>query len=118
MIPEAATAFAARWPEACTPEPEAPRMRCADDGATMLTALILVCLLAQTTDLRDCTADNAIAVIRVPEAFGNPATCLMHGQAYLAHTAIAQDFGQDERVRIVCARSDKMHAGHAAPTLN
>jgi hypothetical protein len=84
----------------------------------MLTALILICSLTQTADLRDCTADNATAVIRVPEEFGNPATCFMHGQAYLAHTAIAQDFGQDERVRIVCGRSDKIHAGRGTTTLN
>jgi hypothetical protein len=37
----------------------------------------------------------------VPEQFGNPVTCVMHGQAYLAETEI----GQDERVKIVCVRN-------------
>jgi hypothetical protein len=34
----------------------------------------------------------------VPEQFGNPVTCVMHGQAYLAETSIGQEIGQDERV--------------------
>ena len=41
----------------------------------------------------------------VPEQFGNPVTCVMHGQAYLAETSIGQEIGQDERVKIVCVRN-------------
>ena len=50
----------------------------------MLTALVLICSLATTPDLASCTRDNAVDVLRVPESFGNPAMCFMHGQAYLA----------------------------------
>ena len=76
----------------------------------MLTALVLLCSAAVTPDLRDCNPRNANAVIRVPAKFGNPATCFMHGQAYVARTWIAQEFGDDDRVKIICARSEKVDA--------
>jgi hypothetical protein len=72
----------------------------------MLTALVLICSIAATPDLRTCTRDNATAVIRVPAEFGNPFTCLMHGQAYLAETSIGQELGAADRVKVVCARSE------------
>lgn len=71
----------------------------------MLTALILICSTAVTPDLGECTHDNAIAVVRVPSEFGNPATCFMHGQAYLAATSLGQDLGTNDRVKIICVRS-------------
>jgi hypothetical protein len=70
----------------------------------MLTALVLVCSVAATPDLRDCTRDNATVVMGVPGDFGNPATCFMHGQAYLAETLIGRELGENERVKVVCAR--------------
>ena len=76
----------------------------------MLAALVLICSVAITPDLRDCTRANATAVMRVPADFGNPATCFVHGQAYLAQTSIGQDLGEDERVKVVCARSDLIDA--------
>jgi hypothetical protein len=72
---------------------------------TMLTALVLICSVAVTPDLRDCTRDNATAVMRAPAEFGNPATCFMHGQAYLAQTSIGQEIGDYNRVKIVCTPS-------------
>ncbi len=72
----------------------------------MLTALVLICSIAGTPDLRTCTRDNATTVIRVPAEFGNPFTCLMHGQAYLAETSIGQELGAADRVKVVCARSE------------
>jgi hypothetical protein len=50
----------------------------------MLTALVLVCSIVVAPDLAACNRANAVDVIHVPEEFGNPATCFMHGQAYLA----------------------------------
>jgi len=72
----------------------------------MLTALVLICSIAITPDLRDCTRDNATAVIRVPAESGNPATCFMHGQAFLAQTSIGQEMGENDRVKVVCVRSE------------
>jgi hypothetical protein len=86
----------------------------------MLTGLILVCSLALAPDLADCTRANAVHVMRMPAVFGSPATCFMHGQAYLAETAIGRDLAQDERVKVICVQSqsatavDVMRPGPAA----
>ena len=71
----------------------------------MLTALVLICSVVLTPDLRDCSHGNATAVLRVPGEFGNPATCFMHGQAYLAGTSIGRELQADEGVKIVYVRS-------------
>jgi hypothetical protein len=76
----------------------------------MLAALVLICSVAITPDLRDCTRANATAVMRVPADFGTPATCFLYGQAYLAQTSIGQELGDDERVKVVCARSELIDA--------
>jgi hypothetical protein len=76
----------------------------------MLTALVLICSMAATPDLRDCSRANATAVMRVPAEFGNPATCFMHGQAYLAETSIGQELTAGERVKVICARSETVDA--------
>ena len=72
----------------------------------MLTALVLICSVAVTPDLSDCTRYNATAVMRLPAEFGNPATCFMHGQAYLAGSSIGRELGDNDRVKIVCAPSE------------
>jgi len=76
----------------------------------MLTALVLICSVAVTPDLANCDRDNAINVLVVPAESGNPATCFMHGQAYLAETSIGQDLTESERVKIVCMPSQRAKA--------
>jgi hypothetical protein len=76
----------------------------------MLTALVLVCSTAVTPDVRDCSRHNAMAVMRVPAKFGNPVTCFMHAQAYLAETSIGQTLSEDDQVKIVCTRTDTIDA--------
>jgi hypothetical protein len=76
----------------------------------MLTALILICSAVVTSDVQDCTRDNATAVMRVPAKFGNPATCFMYGQAYLAGTSIGQALRGDDLVKVVCAPTDAIDA--------
>ena len=71
----------------------------------MLTALVLICSVSVTPDLRDCNRDNALDVMRTPVEQANPATCFLHGQAFLAETSIARDLGETDRIKIVCARS-------------
>jgi hypothetical protein len=71
----------------------------------MLTALILICSLSTTPDLAACTQANAVDVMQVPVEFGSPATCFMHGQAYLAETSLGRDLADNERVKVVCVRS-------------
>jgi hypothetical protein len=70
----------------------------------MLTALVLVCSIAVTPDLADCNAVNARVVMRSPETYVSPVTCAMHGQAYLAETALGRALGKNDRVKLVCMR--------------
>jgi hypothetical protein len=81
----------------------------------MLTALVLICSVVVTPDLRDCSRANATAVMRVPAEFGHPAACFMHGQAYLAETSIGQELGENDRVKVICARSESIDAAVRAP---
>ena len=74
----------------------------------MLTALILVCSIVSTPDLRSCDATNARVVMRVPAEYSNPVTCSMHGQAYLAETAIGRHLNETDRVKVVCQRREKI----------
>jgi hypothetical protein len=71
----------------------------------MLTALILICSLASGSDVGACTEDNALEVLRSPETFASPVACLMHGQAYLANTALGRDLENNEAVKVICVRS-------------
>jgi hypothetical protein len=64
----------------------------------MLTALILVCSLATVPNLGDCTRDNSLDVVYVPATFANPATCFMHGQAYLADSEMGRNLARNEAV--------------------
>jgi hypothetical protein len=72
--------------------------------AVLLTAMILICSLTANSDLAACNQTNAVTVISVPEAYGNPATCFMHGQAYLAETSLGRDLTPDEHIKVICAR--------------
>ena len=68
----------------------------------MLIAVVLICSVLATPNLRDCDETNARAVMLVPEAFANPVTCAMHGQAYVAGTAIGQSLAESDRIKVVC----------------
>jgi hypothetical protein len=80
----------------------------------VLTALVLICSAAVAADPRDCTRSNANTVVRVPAEFGNPATCFMHAQAYLAGSSIGRDLEAAERVRIVCVPRESVIASTPA----
>lgn len=80
----------------------------------MLTALILICSLSNTPDLRDCSRTNALDVMVMPVSSANPATCFMHGQAYLASTDMGRNLGENERVKVVCVRKETADAGGTA----
>jgi hypothetical protein len=77
----------------------------------MLTALVLICSVTAVADPHDCTRSNANTVMRVPAEFGNPATCFMQAQAYLAESSIGRDLDANERVKVVCVRGDTIAAG-------
>ena len=46
-------------------------------------------------------------------AYANPATCFMHGQAYLAGTSIGRDLTENERVKIVCVHQVAVETGRS-----
>ena len=71
----------------------------------MLTAIVLVCSLAITPELSSCDRNNAVDVIRVPARFGNPATCFLHAQAYLAETTVGREIGADQRIKAICSHT-------------
>jgi len=77
----------------------------------MLTAIVLVCSLAITPDLRECGRDNATNVMQVPEEFSLPHMCAMRGQAFIAETSIGRDLAANERVKVVCTPTHKLTAG-------
>jgi hypothetical protein len=81
----------------------------------MLTALVLICSTMATPDIRDCTRDNATAVMRVPVRFRSPATCFMYGRAYLTEGAIGRPLGGDDRVKVICAPTETV--GESIPAL-
>ena len=72
----------------------------------MLTALVLICSVTAAADPQACTRSNANTVMRVPSEFGNPATCFMQGQAYLAANPIGRQLDASDRVKVICVRSE------------
>ena len=74
----------------------------------MLTAIVLVCSLSLTPDLRECDQSSARDVMRVPMEFASPATCFMEGQAYLAGTEIGRSLADDERVKVTCTPTTRV----------
>ena len=78
----------------------------------MLVALILICSTRVASDVGECTRENARTVMRVPAEFGNPITCFMHAQAYIAQTSFGQELGPKDRLRIVCVRREGVLASH------
>jgi hypothetical protein len=76
----------------------------------MLTALVLICSVSVTPDLRDCTRENAVDVMRTPIEQANPGTCFLHAQAFVAETSIGRGLGETDRIKIVCAPSTRVSA--------
>ena len=84
----------------------------------MLAAMILICSLANTPNIADCSRANALDVLWVPELFSNPVTCFMHGQAYVAGSAVGRGLTENERVKVVCLRKQVAVGGEAAVAKN
>jgi hypothetical protein len=81
----------------------------------MFDVLVLVCSIAATPNLGDCTAGTAVAALRLPEPEREAVTCAMHGQAYLAQTEIGRSLVKGEVVKVVCRRRLEV-ADDAKPT--
>jgi hypothetical protein len=81
----------------------------------MLTALVLVCSLSVISDIQNCNPDTARSVLRLPAEFETPAACFMQGQALLAATSFGQELSSDDRVKVVCVRSETVNASLPRP---
>jgi hypothetical protein len=68
----------------------------------MFKVLVLVCSSALAP--MECQIETAEDVISGPAA-GNEVMCGLHGQAYIAETALGERIGPDEYVKIKCIRS-------------
>lgn len=67
----------------------------------MLKMLILVCAMGIAP--ADCRPQSALDVISGPDV-ANPVMCGLHGQAYIAETALASRGHDDEYLKIVCVK--------------
>ena len=83
---------------------------CRRPGHQMISALVLICLISVIPDLQDCTPENARMTLRLTTEFASPVTCFLQGQALLAATSIGQDLTSDDRIKIVCKRSETVSA--------
>ena len=72
----------------------------------MLTALILICSPTVAPEIRDCHRNNAAAVMRMPIRFRSAGTCFMYGRAYLDGAKLGWRLGSDDRVKVICARTE------------
>ena len=91
-----------------------PLSFCCLRTVVMLTAMILICSLTDTPDITYCTRANAVHVLWVPEMFSNPATCFMHGQAYVAGTTVGRELTTHERIKVICLHKQAAGQGDAA----
>jgi hypothetical protein len=80
----------------------------------MMTALILVCSITTVSNMGDCTRDNALDIMYVPPTLGSPVSCLMHAQAYLADSSIGRDLQQNEGVKVMCVRGNRIDKAERA----
>ncbi len=67
----------------------------------MLKMLILVCAVGIAP--ADCRPQSALDVISGPDV-ANPVMCGLHGQAYVAETALGSRRHDDEYLKIVCVK--------------
>ena len=70
---------------------------------------VLICSAAVTPDLGECTPQQCEGAMRVPAEFGNPSTCFMRAQTYLAQTSFGQDLERPGQDHLRATRSLLQH---------
>jgi hypothetical protein len=78
----------------------------------MMKMLLLICALG--TPQPDCSIATAAAVIQGPDAT-SLVQCGLHGQAYVAHGAIAGYLDGKHYLKITCTSGERSHAARSAP---
>ena len=69
----------------------------------MLTAIVLICSVAVTPNLRACDQTNARVVMHVPELYPDTVACAKAGQIYAAGNSVGEALGPNDRLKVVCA---------------
>ena len=78
----------------------------------MMKTLVLICALGMPR--ADCSTTTAEAVIEGPEA-ASLVQCGLHGQAYIAHTAIAGYLDGEHYLKITCTSGRPLPAPPQPP---
>jgi hypothetical protein len=78
----------------------------------MMKTLLLICALG--TPQADCSIATAAAVIQGPEAT-SLVQCGLHGQAYIAHGAIAGYLDGAHYLKITCTSRARLHPPTVQP---
>lgn len=76
----------------------------------MMKTLLLICALS--TARADCSIDTAEAVIQGPDTT-SLVQCGLHGQAYIAHGAIAGYLDGAHYLKIACTSGQRMAASRS-----
>ena len=80
----------------------------------MIKTLILVCATTLAHD--ECSIESATAVVQGPPV-QSVMTCGLHGQAFLAETALARYLDDGHYLQLVCRPENAGHeAGPGAPS--
>jgi hypothetical protein len=80
-----------------------------------MMTLILVCAITTVSNMGDCTRDNALDIMYVPTTFAHPASCLMRAQIYLADSSIGRDLQQNEGLKVMCVRGNRIDKAESRP---
>jgi hypothetical protein len=78
----------------------------------MIKTLLLICTLG--TPQADCSIATAEAVIQGPDAM-SLVECGLHGQAYIAHSAIAAYLDGAHYLKISCTAGERLRAPMMEP---
>lgn len=70
----------------------------------LMKVTILVCAVGMPQ--ADCSVDTATAVIQGPRV-ESPSMCGLHGQAYIADTAIADYADEDHYIKLRCTMGER-----------
>jgi hypothetical protein len=69
---------------------------------SMMTALALICSLANTPIAMDCGAENAVDVIRVPGEYHSLVTCFTRAQAFVGESRY--ELTAEHYLKVVCGK--------------
>lgn len=68
----------------------------------MLTAIVLICAITDTSTVADCDRASARDVLVVPSNFVSDAACFFGGQAYLANSELGNFDRSRYAAKVVC----------------